>query len=79
MRPMWVTPRAGELRREAETDRDAPTPLMLETSTEVVINIDAEVVGTLDDDVLAGSADSDRMIGGDGWDRLAALGDDDIL
>lgn len=61
---------------------DQPSALdafMLETSTEVVINIDAEVVGTLDDDVLAGSADSDRMIGGDGWDRLAALGDDDIL
>lgn len=49
------------------------------SAVDVVINIDAQVVGTVGDDALAGSADSDRMIGGDGWDTLSALADDDIL
>lgn len=52
---------------------------LLQSSADVVINIDAEVVGTLNDDALEGSAESDRMLGGDGWDTLAAAGDDDIL
>ncbi len=51
----------------------------LQSSTTLVINIDAEVVGTLNDDILLGSARSDRMFGGDGWDVISGLDDDDIL
>ena len=61
---------------------DAPLYLgaiLLESSPSVVINVDAEVVGTLNDDTLTGSARSDRMFGGDGWDALFGRGDDDIL
>src|SRR3546814_3150408 len=53
--------------------------LLPASTTDLVIGIDAQVVGTLEDDLLTGSDGADRMFGGDGWDILSALGDDDVL
>src|SRR3546814_15778112 len=53
--------------------------LLPASTTDLVIGIDAQVVGTLEDDLLTGSDGADRMFGGDGWDILSALGDDDVM
>src|SRR3546814_13426521 len=53
--------------------------LLPASTTDLVIGIDAQVVGTLEDDLLTGSDGAARMFGGDGWDILYALGADDVL
>lgn len=59
-----------------------PTPdafMQTLADTQVTVDVDATVVGTVDDDILTGSPDEDRMFGGDGWDVLSGLAEDDVL